>query len=278
MKTVEFLRRRYPQYVFRYEPFDMVFSAVPHERIITHFRPEERLKELRGVEHLDGLEKKTIELASLLSDQSGVSLDRLGVTGSILLDVHTGFSDIDLTVYGRYESRRIKDTLLSLYARNGSPIHRFAGRTLSNWCKEQSSVHPLTVKEAKALYARTWNKAVFGNTVFSIHPVKVEQEVIQRFGEELYKPNDVVEVSARVVDSSDSCFLPATYLVTDVRSKGLSDFSNVERVVSYESLYGDIAGKDDEILVRGKLEEVLGVSGWLKYRRILVGSPEAWCD
>jgi len=275
MKTVDFLRKRYSQYVFRYEPFDMVFSAVPRETIAKHYRPEERLRELLHADHLDGLERKAIELASLLSDQSGVSLDRLGVTGSILLDVHRSFSDIDLTVYGRDQSRRVKEALLSLYARDGGALQRFSGRALSGWCKEQSSVHPLTIQEARALYARTWNKAVFRNTVFSIHPIKVEQEVTERFGEELYKPHGVVEARARIVDSSDSCFLPAIYLVTDVRTEGISQLNAVERVVSYEGLYGDIAGSGDEIMVKGKLEEVFDASGRLKYRRILVGSPEA---
>ena len=272
MKTVEYLRRRYPQYVFRFKPFQIVFSAVPHEKIIMHYRPEERLEELREAESPDRLEEKTIRLASLLSDQSGVPPNRLGVTGSILLDVHAGFSDIDLTVYGAHESRKIKETLLSLYKRNGSPVHRFAGRRLSKWCKEQASVHPLTIKEARALYARTWNKAVFENKVFSIHPVKIEQEV--QFGEELYRPRNVIEVTAKVADSTDACFLPATYLVTQVRPD-LSEFNNIERIVSYEGLYGDIAGKGDQITVRGKLEEVYDASWQLKYRRILVGSLEA---
>jgi predicted nucleotidyltransferase len=271
MKTVEFLAKRYPQYVFRYESSDMVFSAVPHETIATHYRPEKRLEELRNANHMDHLERRAIQLASLLSDRTGVPLGRLGVTGSILLDIHTAFSDIDLTAYGVNESRKIKENLLSLYERNGTPIHRFAGRALTKWCKEQSSVHPLTVREAEALYARTWNKGIFENTVFSIHPVKVEQEV--QFDKELYKSKGLVEVSARVVDSSDSCFLPATYLVADVRPE--EGFNNVTKVVSYEGLYGDIAGKDDWITVRGKLEEAFDQSGRLRYRRILVGSPEA---
>jgi hypothetical protein len=201
-------------------------------------------------------------------------LDRLGVTGSILLDIHRSFSDIDLTVYGREESRRVKEALLSLYVTNGG-LQRFSGRVLSTWCREQSFVHPLTIQEARELYARTWNKAVFRNVIFSIHPIKAEEEVTERFGEELYKPHGLIKARARIVDPSDSCFLPAIYIVSDVRSEGISQLNAVERVVSYEGLYGDIARSGDEIMVKGKLEEVFGVSHRLKYRRILVGSPEA---
>jgi predicted nucleotidyltransferase len=275
MKTVDFLRKRYPQYVFSFEQLQISFSSVPHERIVEHYRPEERLEEMRQAKRLDKLEKKTIHLASLLSERGGIPTERLGVTGSILIDVHTSFSDIDLAVYGREESRRIKELLLSLYKKKGSKIRRFSGSLLSTWCKEKSSVHPLSLKEARDLYSRMWNKAVFGSTIFSIHPIRTEQEVTELFGEEFYEPLGVVEIRARVVDAAGSCFLPATYMVTDVQSESGGQFENTNRVVTYEGLYGDIASEGDVIHVRGKLEKVFDTSRRLKYSRVLVGSPEA---
>ncbi len=275
METVGFLRKRYPQYVYSFEPLKISFSSVPHERIAEHYRPEERLEGMQHAKHLDSLEKKAIRLASFLSERSGVPTERLGVTGSILINVHTSFSDIDLTVYGRQESRRIRELLLSLYKKRNSQIRRFSGNLLSTWCKEQSSVHPLNLKEARNLYSRMWNKAVFRNTPFSIHPIKTEQEVTEQFGEEFYEPVGVVEIRARVVDAADSSFLPGTYFVTDVQFESRHQFGNIERVVTYEGLYGDIASEGDVIFVRGKLEEVFDASRRLKYSRILVGSPEA---
>ena len=275
METVDFLRKRYPQYVYRYEPYQIVFSGVPHKKIAEHYRPEERLEELRRAKHPDSLEKRAIELTSFLCEHSGTFIDQLGVTGSILLNIHRTFSDIDLTVYGREESHRIKETLLALYEKNSNLVRRLSGSLLLTWCKQLSSAHPLNLKEARNLYARIWNKAVFRNTLFSIHPIKIEEEVTEQFGEELYKPLGVLEARARVVDASDSCFLPATYFVTDVRFESTGQFDNVQRVVTYEGLYADIASEGDEIFVRGKLEEVFDSSGRLKYRRILVGSLEA---
>jgi predicted nucleotidyltransferase len=275
MKTVGFLRKAYPQYVHRFKPLQIYFSSVPHERIAEHFRPEERLGKMRHAKYLDNLEKKTIQLASFLSKRSGVPIERLGVTGSILINVHTSFSDIDLTVYGRPESRRIKESLLSLYKKGNGQIRRFHGSLLSTWCDEQSSVHPLSRKEAHEFYSRMWNKAVYRNTIFSIHPVKIEAEVTEQFGEESYEPLGIVEMRARVVGAADSCFLPGTYFVTDVRFESGHKFENVERVVTYEGLYGDIASEGDEIFVRGKLEKVFDASRQLKYSRIIVGSAEA---
>jgi predicted nucleotidyltransferase len=274
METVGFLRKTYPQYVYSYKPLQIEFSSVPHERIAEHFRPEERLQEIRHAKRLDKLEKKTIGLASFLSEHSGVPMGRLGVTGSILISVHTSFSDIDLTVYGRRESLRIRELLLSLYKKGNNQIRRFSGSILSKWCKEQLSVHPITIKDARNIYSRIWNRAVYKDTLFSIHPVKTEHEVTEQFGEEFYEPVGVVEIRAKVVDAADSCFLPGTYFVTDVRFESGPQFGNVERVVTYEGLYGDIAGEGDVIFVRGKLEKVFDASRRLKYSRVLAGSSE----
>jgi len=271
MRTVNFLAKRYPQYVFQDERSDVVFSAVPRGRIVKHHRPERRLEEMRVSQHLDRLEKKTTQLAAILSARSGVPPTRLGVTGSILIDVQTSFSDIDLIVYGVKESGQVKEALLQLYA-NGEPFQRFTGSTLSTWCREQCSVHPLMIEEAKAIYARSWNKGMYKNTVFSVHPVRKTGG--EWFGELLFRSQGIVEISARVTDASDSRFLPATYRVTKVQPEK-SEFRNLDRVVSYESLYGDIARKDDVIVVRGKLEEAIDRSGRMKYRRVLVGSADA---
>ena len=275
MKEVDFLRRRYPQYVFWSDSLNIFFPAVPLERILRHYRPEELLKVIWDSDHSDRLQKKAIELTSLLSNESQVPRAHLGITGSILLDVHNiRFSDIDLVVYGRVHSHSVKEALLSLYGKK-EKVERLRGKTLLNWCREQSSTHQLSIEETLALYGRKWNKGVFKNTVFSIHPVKVEDEAALEYGEESYKSHGIVEARAKVVDSRDACFLPAIYFVDDVKSEdGIAD-NRVERVVSFEELYVDIARTGDTIMVRGKLEEVYDRSGRLKYHRILVGSFEA---
>ena len=277
MNAVELLKRRFPQYVFYSEPLSMTFSAVPIDRIATHYCPEQRLQELRKRERLDRLQSRAVELTKLLADESGVSPDCLGVTGSILLSVHkVSFSDIDLVVYGRKETQMVKDALLSLYERKSTGVEKLRGKSLSRWCKEVSMIHPFTIPEAERLYnARKWNRGTFRGTIFSIHPTKVEEDVSERYGDEFYKPCGIVEAKAKVLDSADSYFLPAVYLVKDVQFEGDVQFGTVDKVVSYEGLYSDVATNDEEIIVRGKLEEVHDATGKVKPRRILIGSPEA---
>lgn len=272
MKTIEFLRRTSPQYVFDSKTLNLSFSAVPTERIAKHYLPEEHLAKLRTTRHLDVLQRNAVDLASIISHESGVSIKHFGVTGSILVDLQNPkFSDVDLVIYGRSHIPQVKYAVLRLNGMVRSEVRRLDGDILVTWCKEQMRTQPLTMREMQALYSRKWNRGLFKNTVYSIHPVKVELETKERFGDEVYLPRGNVEAMARVVDADDSYFLPATYMVDHVVSTQRV-INNVQEIVSFEGLYADIANRNDLVRVRGALEDVLKRSGQMKHQRIVVGS------
>lgn len=50
--------------------------------------------------------------------------------------------------------------------------------------------------------------------------------------------------------------------------------ADIEEVVSYESLYDNLAEVGESIVARGKLERVVDRKTGREYHRILVGSPE----
>src|SRR5208337_2902946 len=182
MRTVESLRRTNPQYVFNSKILNLSFSAVPIERISKHYLPEEHLAKLRTLRDLDVLQQKAVDLATVISHESGVSVKYFGVTGSILVGLHNvNFSDIDLVVYGLSHIPQIKDALLRLYGMSRSEVRRLDDDTLVTWCKEQMRTHPLSMREMRMLYSKKWNRGLFKNTGYSIHPVKVEEESNERF-------------------------------------------------------------------------------------------------
>jgi predicted nucleotidyltransferase len=68
------------------------------------------------------------------------------------------------------------------------------------------------------LYSKyKWNRAIYSGRQFSIHPVKLEDEVDERWEDKIYRPLGLVKVRARVIDSSNSIFMPAIYVVSDVK-------------------------------------------------------------
>jgi len=275
LETFNLLEKDYPHYLF-YSPFyNILMTAVPLEYLKRHYKPEEKLAELIEAKRLDSLQKKLTRFVSFLSETSGVSAEFFGVSGSILLNIHRlGISDMDMTIYGLKNSLAVKRALQESYFQPTSNIRRLEDSALKAWCKNKAGSHPLTMDEAMQIYRRKWNLGIYEDTEFSIHPVKLEEEVNEEYADKIYEPLGLVVLGAVVDDNSDSLFLPAVYHVQDARVVKGPQVADIEEVVSYEGLYGDLAEVGETVLVKGKLELVRDKKNRRKYHRVVVGSPE----
>ncbi|MCW4052847.1 MAG: hypothetical protein NWE78_06540, partial [Candidatus Bathyarchaeota archaeon] len=275
METFNFLSKDHKQYLFFSPVYNITMTAVPRECTQQHYRCEERLAELfQRYPHLDALEKKVNRLVRLLSNQSGVALTSFGVTGSILLNVHNpAFSDIDLTVYGQNDSYALKRGLFKIYSSKDSSLRPFQAEERQKWVTHKVQNHPITVVEARRIFERKWNIGKYDQTSFSVHPVRLEDELTEKYGDKTFKPASAVTFQAVVADSRDSLFLPGTYRIEDAEVNGKTT-GDIQEVVSYESLYCGLAEAGEKIRGRGKLEHVKNVRTGREYDRVLVGSSE----
>ncbi len=275
LETFRLLEKDYPQYLF-YSPFyNVLMTAVPLESIAKHYQPEEKLAQLLEAHRLDLLQKKLKKFVLLLSEKSGVQPSSFGVTGSILTGIHRlSISDLDVVVYGYKDSLAVKRAMIDAYAVKSPEIRKFEGAELTAWCKGKTQSHPLTYDEALQLYKRKWNIGVFEGTKLSLHPVKLPEEVPDEYADKVYDPIGSAVVGAVVHQNVDSMFLPAVYQVREAKVIKGPEVNDVEEIVSYEGLYGDIAEVGETLLVKGKLEQVTDKKNKRKYHRLLVGSPE----
>ncbi|MEM2273620.1 MAG: hypothetical protein QXT26_07970 [Thermoproteota archaeon] len=275
INTLKFLER-YPEYLYYSHVMGIRMSAVPLKKILFHFKPEEKMKEIaKNVSDLDPLERRALELAIKISDESGVKLGYFGVTGSILLGIHQPFSDIDLTVYGMENARHVKETLKQIYLSRAPDLTALNGITAENWCLNKSKLYPLTYEEARKLLSRKWNIGLFKGTFFSIHPVKVEAEINEKYGDRIFRSLGMAKVVANIIDDSEVDFMPAVYRVGDVKVLEGKCEGDIREVVSYEGLYSGIANAGERIIAYGKLELVRDRRSGEVYYRVLVGSQEA---
>ena len=274
LETFHWLKDKYPQYVFHSQYYNIEMTAVPKNRIIKHYKPEIKLSSLFTATEPDSLQAKLIEFVEILSSSSGIPISSFGITGSILLDIHNpAFSDIDLTIYGIKNSFELKETMLELYD-SDIGIKRFYGKTLEKWLFNKTKKHPLSINEARNILKRKWNLGLFKGTIFSIHPIKTENELSEKYGDKTYFPRGFTTVKAEISDDKDSLFLPAIYKICKVKILNGSKVSDIHEVVSYESLYDSLASTGEKIIAHGKLELVKNNKTNRTYHRILVGSPE----
>ena len=276
LETFNLLKIRFPQYLFHSGFYDITMSAVPHHNIAQHYKPEERLAQILHSVRKDALQEKLAAFITLLHERSGIGVDSFGVTGSILLEIHNPkFSDIDITIYGLQSSLKLKRTLDQLFVDPNSSVRRFEGETLDEWCRKKTEHFPLSLIEARRLYERKWNVGLFSGVPFSVHPVKLEGELAEKYGDKTFHSIGQVVMRAEVADDCEGMFLPCVYRVRDVKVlEGEQDGSRILEVVSYESLYDNLAEIGEEIYVKGKLESVRDNRDSKEFYRVLVGSPE----
>ena len=270
-ETFEFLREHYPQYIFHCPIRDITISTVPKERMKRYYIPENRLQEIMEGER-DELEEEVQRLVELLSDLSGVPTRSFGVTGSILLGNHNPrFSDIDLTILGVEAPQRVKEALKEAKNR-GSLIRGPTAEKGARWIWERTERFPLTQEEARLFLERRWNYGYFGKRYFSIHPVRLDEEIGEEYGESRYTALGVAEGSGTITSAREAIFLPAIYRIEDMDTRGVKDL-DIREVVSYEGLYSDVAREGERVKLRGLAERVEPRERE-PYHRVLIGSTK----
>lgn len=274
LETLKFLEN-HPEYLYYSSVMGIRMSAVPLNRVSAHFKPEEKLSKLIRMGEPDDLQRKVIDLVNMISDESGVPLEFFGVTGSILLDIHQNFSDMDIIIYGRKNSESVKETLKQIYNDQDFPIQRFDDEMIREWCLSKARMYPLTYEEAAKIFKKRWNRGLFRGTTFSVHPVKLEEENNEKYGDRIFKPEGMVKIEAVVSDASEADLLPSIYEVEHIKVFDGPKVKDILEVASYEGLYGGIAEKGERIIAYGKLEEVTDRRFGRRYHRVLVGSKEA---
>ncbi|MEM2211385.1 MAG: hypothetical protein QXW83_01890 [Nitrososphaerales archaeon] len=275
LKNLYNLKEYYPHYVYNSKVFNTMISAVPYNYIKHYYHPDRKIQQLLRKEKKDRIQEATVNLVEYLSKEAKVPIVNFGITGSILINIHHPIlSDIDIIVYGYKNALKVKEAIIQLYNEDRL-IHRLSSKRLEEWCKDKASTYPLTINEAKGIYNRKWNYGIFEDYNFSIHPVKLNNEIFEEYGDTLYIPKGMIQIEGEISDTSQSLFLPHTYHVKNISIKEGLKVNDIKEVSSYESLYGDIMKLGERFIAYGKLEKVVNVKSGEEYHRVLIGSLEA---
>jgi predicted nucleotidyltransferase len=237
-------------------------SWVPKNKVKKYYYPKERLLEIKKSGSRDILEEKLICLSELLEDEAKI-YGSLGVTGSILTKTHNPkFSDIDLTIYGLKNSYKLKNALLNM-KKKSEWIKAVNASEKEQWITNRLEKHNISRNELEKIFEKRWNYGYFQGVYFSIHPTRSDEEITENYGENIYNRVGEVKGKAKVIDSTESIFLPAIYKVAECEP-----IEKVSEIVSFEGLYCSLFEPGNTIGFKGILEEVKGKES---HQRIIVG-------
>jgi uncharacterized protein len=248
-------------------------DAVPWDDVTRVHDPRERLQRLRDTGSDGALAEDALALAELLREAAGVPGTALGLTGSLLFDLHMADSDIDLVVYGDSECRKVHAALTRLLDDSSSVMRRPRGEELAAIHAMHREDTPLSAADFARLQAGKVNEGRFAGRPYFVRFVKLPGEAPERYGDPRFAPAGRALVEARVVDDHDALFTPCRYTVRGVRVLEGAPVANLGEVVSFRGRFADQARAGQRVRARGALERVVWRERAETTRLVVGGRP-----
>jgi predicted nucleotidyltransferase len=274
-EQTQLLRSEYPQYLTFDTYAQTTLQSVPHQHIRRVYDPRLRLLEISHHDQRDHLEADTLAFAQLLQAESGVDFSCLGVTGSLLIGLQTPGSDLDMTVHGEQNCRRIHRALKRLLSSNEYPeIRPFDSAGFEKLYQERVADTHMDYQDFLASEKGKSFQGTFRGRTFFIRFLKEPSQVSRRYGDFHYKPLGKAGIHARVTDSSEAIFTPCRYELAEVHFDRGTPVKALSEIVSFRGRFCEQAQAGERIRAYGTLEQVQAQDGRTWYRLLLGNHPE----
>ncbi|KPV63134.1 MAG: hypothetical protein AOA65_1446 [Candidatus Bathyarchaeota archaeon BA1] len=265
------LQQKYPRYLIFDPVFDDYLNEVPIELIKHRYDPRRKLTELQDRTDLDEVEIQALELIELLSEQSSVTWNKIGISGSVLVRLHHLTSDIDPIVYGSKNCLSVYETLRRLLAEKQGSLKPYNNKELKKLYEARSKDTIMPLEDFLRIEKRKALQGKFKGRNYFIRFVKDWREVKERYGDTLYKSIGYTKIRAIVVDDSEAIFTPCRYEIDKVQVIEGRKVAPIKEVTSFRGRFCEQAKIGERIKAQGKLEEVREKDGTRYYRLLLGG-------
>ncbi|UCE16338.1 MAG: hypothetical protein JSV12_01605 [Candidatus Bathyarchaeota archaeon] len=263
------LKEAFPRYLVYDSVFDENLCEVPVKTVKRHYKPVDRLKNLRCEDKLDEVEAQALRLLKLLKETARVSWSRLGVSGSILVKLHTPASDVDPVVYGSKSCYKVYSALKSLLEEKKSQVRPYRPDELKKLFDFRSRDTVTSFEDFVRTESRKVLQGMFMEREYFVRFVKDWNEVEERYGTIQYNNVGYARIEAKVMDDSEMIFTPCCYRIEDVKVIEGANVEPIEEIVSFRGRFCEQARNDETVIAQGKVERVQELDKREHYRLLL---------
>lgn len=207
----------------------------------------------------------------ILQKESGVQWNKLGVSGSILVNLQEPASDIDLVVYGTKTGYQIAKTMKRLLKDKTNPIKAYDKQGLKELYEFRSKDTNVSFNDFLRTDLQKISHGKFMNKHFFIRFVKELDEIKEKYGDKIYKPEGYAKVKATITNSSEALFTPCSYEINDIQIIEGPKIDQLKEISSFRGRFCEHAKNTDKVIAQGKLE-IVQEKGKTDYYRLLLGS------
>jgi predicted nucleotidyltransferase len=257
-ETTRLLEERHPGYLNMVEDRGLALQTVPLDSIKWVYKPTERLAAIMKDPKI-GPEATVARFVEALRDASGVTIDRFGVSGSLLIGLHCPESDVDLNVYGAAEGAKVYEALRHL-RKERDWVKPYDDSTVQQVLEARWSNTGIDLEKLRDLEkAKVLHGLVNGRDYFMRLIRDLEED-------EASRPLGKVTVRAKVADARGSIYTPCLYRVEGAEAQGHA----VTELLSYRGKFTEMAEEGEAVEARGTLEAA--VRGDEKRYRVVLGA------
>jgi hypothetical protein len=270
-KRYALLKDRFPEYLV-YDPvFDETLCEVPVDSVKKLYKPVEKLQEMRGSKDLDLLQSKAVQFVELLKETAGIPWNALGISGSIMVGLHTPESDIDPVVYGSRNCKRVHAALESLFKNNNEAVKPYVQQDLKVLFDFRSKDTEMSLEDFLRTESRKSMQGKFKGTDYFVRFVKDWNEIDENYGDIQYENVGNAKVEATVMDDSESTFTPCTYKVENVKPLEGLRIEKIVEITSFRGRFCEQARQCEVVVAKGKVERVRDRRQNKEHFRLLIG-------
>ncbi|MEM1682849.1 MAG: nucleotidyltransferase domain-containing protein [Ignisphaera sp.] len=256
----------YTKYIKYDEFFCRSIVLVPTTDIAKVYNPVKKAEELIELSTSDATLTDVKDMVVDIIDSTGVKA--IGVSGSVLVELHKADSDIDIVVYGRNNGFRVYSYLKEVVDRDHR-YRRYTKETLKQLYLRRAIETPITFDQMLYQESRRLLEGFFKNREYFIRLVKYPWEEPQYSTYRCKKLGKAL-LKLRIVDSKDSIYTPCRYRVEIVEHAYGVKVDNVTEVYSLRGRFSEIATEDDIVEAYGTIELVETINGRI-YHRLYLG-------
>ena len=268
----QYLRQNAPELIVFDPVFGETLCEVPVGQIAKHYKPIEKLAELRESEKLASLEAKSVLLTKLLEIASRISWRSIGVSGSIMAGLFTLKSDIDVLVYGVGNCWKIYAALEKMLKDESSRFKPYSREELLSLFEFRSKDTKMSFEDFERVESRKAFQGKFDGVDYFVRFVKNWNEVDEKYGDVLYSNSGYSRIVATVCDDSEALFTPCTYKVESVKVINGPKTEPISEVVSFRGRFCEQAKAGEEIEVQGKVEHLTNKRKGEEHYRLIIGN------